>query len=179
MGKQKLWRTSCFVDEKSGVVFSGEQINFGEAFFFWRSPEFGRKNRFKKGKHLFFWKSLNFDKKSSSIWFKTDENLGQVCLLLFPASKKAPTFAKFWLRACAGIYIKSAWSRRCFWFSINACVLSNVFVLNKWNSKIEHSKSVRSTCGCIMTSYWSDKNVYFDDSNKVINPKFYQCLYYI
>ena len=63
---------------------------FGEDLFFLRSCNFGRKNRFKSGEDLFL-RSIEFDRKTASIWFKTDENLGQVRLLLFPASKKAPS----------------------------------------------------------------------------------------
>ena len=51
--------------------------------FFWRSPNLGRKNRFNFGEDLFFRRSPGFDRKTASIWFKTDENLGQVRLLLF------------------------------------------------------------------------------------------------
>ena len=44
--------------------------------------------------------SPDFDRKKPSIRFKTDENLGQVRLLLFSPLKKAPlSFAKSWLRA--------------------------------------------------------------------------------
>ena len=64
-------------------------------FFFLRSPKFGWKNRFKFGEDLFFWRSPDFDTKTASIWFKTDENLGQVRLLLFSPLKKARSpFAK-------------------------------------------------------------------------------------
>ena len=63
--------------------------------FFFEIANFGRKNRLNFGKDLlfiffFFWRSLDFDKKTASIWFKTDENLGQACLLWFQASKKPP-----------------------------------------------------------------------------------------
>ena len=102
IGKQRLWRTCCYLDQKSEVFFSWSYLKlvkkmdwisvktFFFFFFFW-SPNFGRKNRFNCGEDLFFWRSPNFDTKSASIWFKTDENLGQVCLLLFPAFKKAPS----------------------------------------------------------------------------------------
>ena len=40
-------------------------------------------------KAFFFWRSPDFDRKTASIWFKTDENLGQVRLLLFLPLKKA------------------------------------------------------------------------------------------
>ena len=46
----------------------------------------------------FFWRSPDFGRKIASNWFKIDENLGQVRLLLFSPLKKAP-FAKSWLRA--------------------------------------------------------------------------------
>ena len=45
-------------------------------------------------------RSPDLDRKTASIWFKTDENLGQVCLLLFSPLQKATRFAKSWLRAC-------------------------------------------------------------------------------
>ena len=44
----------------------------------------------------FFLRSPDFDRNIASIRFKTDENLNQVRLLLFPASKKSPSFAKSW-----------------------------------------------------------------------------------
>ena len=69
--------------------------------FFFRSPNFGRKNRLNFGEDLFFLRSPGFDRKTASVYFKTVENSGQVRLLLFPASKKAPPFAKSWLRACS------------------------------------------------------------------------------
>ena len=59
-----------------------------KTFFFWRSPNFGRKNLLILVKT--FLRSPEFDKKTASISSKTDENLVQVRLLLFPASKKAP-----------------------------------------------------------------------------------------
>ena len=45
-------------------------------------------------------KSPDFDRKTASILFKIDENLGQVRLLLFSPLKKAFPFAKSWLFAC-------------------------------------------------------------------------------
>ena len=48
------------------------------------------KTVFNFGEDLFFWRSLDFNRKTASIWFKTDENLGQVRLLLFSPLKKAP-----------------------------------------------------------------------------------------
>ena len=90
-------------------------------FFFWASPEVGQENWlnfsedlfFFNGDHLisagktvsilmkivFFFRSPDFDKKNAPIWFKTDENFGQVCLLLFPASKpplRIPGYAPDW-----------------------------------------------------------------------------------
>ena len=80
--------------------WSGEVTEFWLRPFFLRSPKFGWKNRFNFGEDLFFfWRSPDFDRKTASIWFKTDENLGQVRLLLFSPLKKAPSpFAKSWLR---------------------------------------------------------------------------------
>ena len=40
---------------------------------------------------IVFEEYLNLTKKTASIWFKIDESLGQVRLLLFQASKKAPS----------------------------------------------------------------------------------------
>ena len=57
----------------------------GEVTEFWLRPSF-------------FWRSPDFGRKIASNWFKTEENLGQVRLLLFSPLKKAP-FAKSWLRA--------------------------------------------------------------------------------
>ena len=51
-------------------------------------------------------RSPDFDRKTVSISLKTDENLGQVRLLMFLVSKKAPPppFANSWLRACEPMY---------------------------------------------------------------------------
>ena len=38
---------------------------------------------------FFFGDQFKFDRKTASIWLKTDQNLGQDRLMLFPASKKA------------------------------------------------------------------------------------------
>ena len=46
-------------------------------------------------KTFFFWRSPDFDRKTASIWFKTDENLGKVRFLLFPASKNPPPLCEF------------------------------------------------------------------------------------
>ena len=43
---------------------------------------------------------LNFDRNADSIWMQTNQNLGQVRFMLFPASTTAPPNANSWLRAC-------------------------------------------------------------------------------
>ena len=43
-----------------------------------------------KSAKTFFWRSPNFDRKNASIYLKTNENLGQVRLRLFQTSKNAP-----------------------------------------------------------------------------------------
>ena len=92
IGKQKLWRTCRYLDQNKGVFFIWSSSKVGEnlLFLFRRSPNFGRKTRLNFGEDLFFGRSSEFDRKTAPIWFKTDENLGQVRLLLFQASKKAP-----------------------------------------------------------------------------------------
>ena len=96
-----------FGPEKWSFVFLERSQSWSEVtefwirpFFFLRSPKIVWKNRFNFGEDLFFWSSPDFDRKTASIWFKTDENLGQVRLLLFSPLKKARSpFAKSWLRA--------------------------------------------------------------------------------
>ena len=87
-----------FGREKWSCFFWSAHKFWWRPFFFSRSSDFGWKNRSIIGEDLFFWRSRNFDRNTASVWFKADENLGQVCLLLFTASKKAPPFAKSWLR---------------------------------------------------------------------------------
>ena len=61
-----------------------------EDLFFWRSPKFGQKNRlnFSEDLSFFFGDHLNLDRKTIRV--RINENLGQDCLMLFPASKTAP-----------------------------------------------------------------------------------------
>ena len=56
---------------------------------------------------FFFLRSPEFDRKTASIRFKTDQNLGQSCLLLFLASNKASPIANSWLRAWAFLSLAS------------------------------------------------------------------------
>ena len=96
------WEVDFFFLERT-QSWSAEATEFWWRPFFWTSPNFGWNNRFNFGDDLFFGgggRSPDFNKKTASICFKTNENLGQVRLLLFSPLKKAPLFAKSWLRAC-------------------------------------------------------------------------------
>ena len=78
-------------------------LSLHEDLFFLRSPGFGWKNCLNLGEDLFLGITCFcvFGRKTASIKFKTDGNLGQVRLLMFQASKKAPPpFAQSWLRYC-------------------------------------------------------------------------------
>ena len=74
--------------------FRPKKVGFSLAenlFFFWWSPKFGQKNRLNLSKDLLFFGDHQYlDTKTDSVWLKTDQNLGQDCLMLFPASKTAP-----------------------------------------------------------------------------------------
>ena len=88
---------TCFLFAWRSPVFDRKnRSNFGEdLFFFWRPLVFGRKNRLNSGEDPFFWGGYLFSaEKIISILFKTDENLGQVRLLIFQASKKPSPFCE-------------------------------------------------------------------------------------
>ena len=79
------WRTPDFGRKKK--TFKCQWRPF---VFFWWSLGLGRKNPLNFSEDLYFWSSPDFDRKTASIEFTTEENLGQVRLRLHQTSKKSP-----------------------------------------------------------------------------------------
>ena len=62
----KLWRTWRYLDQNSGGFLFWSSPKIREDlffFFFWRSPNFGRKDRLNFGEDLFFWDYLILTEK--------------------------------------------------------------------------------------------------------------------
>ena len=85
IGDQKLWKTCCDMDQKTGV-------------FFWTSPKVGQKSWLNLGENLFFGDHVILDENNDSIWSKIDQNLGQDRLMFFPVTKTVYPNANSWLR---------------------------------------------------------------------------------
>ena len=108
----KLWRTCRCLDQNSEVFWLWSSPSVSEDLFFVEITCFRLEKPYEflilAGKtlwilaktFLFFWRLPEFGRKTASILFKTNENLRQVRLRLYQTSKKAPHFAKSWLRAC-------------------------------------------------------------------------------
>ena len=96
-----MTRKEQFFFQKRTQSWSGEVTELWlRPFFFFEITKIWLEKPFQFRCRPFFWRSPDFDTKTASIWFKTDENLGQVRLLLFSPLKKARSpFAKSWLRA--------------------------------------------------------------------------------
>ena len=90
IGDQKLWRSFCDLNQKSGVLFSGLYLKLVG------------KTDWISAKTFFFFcrRSPNFDKKSALIWFKNDQ-IWVKFVYYFSSSQKSPPppFANSWLRA--------------------------------------------------------------------------------
>ena len=125
IGEQKLWRTCCYLDQKSGFfVFWSSPTEIWWRPFFWRSPNFGRKNRFNFGEDLFLGGIPWFWQKDCFNLIQNWRKFGSSSFTVVSSFQKAPSFAKSWLRA---------WGRHC---------LENTF----WSLGLEAYKSSKIPC---------------------------------
>ena len=79
-------RTCRDLDQNSGDFWLWSSPKVGEDLFFLKITCFWTEKPF----HSFFFLEITFDRKTASIYFKTNENLGQVRLRLHHTSKTAP-----------------------------------------------------------------------------------------
>ena len=89
--KDLLLLEFCFFSGAHPKLVRKSEWILVKSFFFSEITRFRPKKPFQFRWRPFFCfvrRSPDFDRKTASIWFKIDENLGQVPLLLFQASKK-------------------------------------------------------------------------------------------